>query len=390
MGGRASDDGSLFIVHDRAAVTNLPGGIVVSVRDAGRSREICPSATTSGSAPSRARCSNRGSDEEPRRPGGTTLTRPELKDWIDSLITQGGQRRRQQPPRPRPTTRASAQPRGRVPADRRPDRDRARHPERPHPLIQAACTRPRQRLRPRPARALRTPSKMRSSNAPRSCAPVLSMPTPAATATYRSSRCTSRTTSRAPASASTKRSTSYSTSASPALNRPADAHDILGTYRVVPHPAEMRRLAPTPDEYLELLRTPPRRHPQPGAPEATWAVQGRPKRSRRSPLGPSHSLVNGTLRQGFDPRPTHPPPSHGRSSKCSSSSWKCTHSTTETEKRVARIMMNAELVAAGEHRIIIPGVYRNNYMMALRGMSTNANRDGLDRLARLRATLHRR
>ena len=31
-GGRASDDGSLFIVHDRAAVTNLPGGIVIRPR----------------------------------------------------------------------------------------------------------------------------------------------------------------------------------------------------------------------------------------------------------------------------------------------------------------------------------------------------------------------
>ena len=36
-------------------------------------------------------------------------------------------------------------------------------------------------------------------------------------------------------------------------------------------------------------------------------------------------------------------------------------------------MMNAELVAAGEQRIIIPSVYRNNYMMGLRGMSTNSN-----------------
>jgi hypothetical protein len=40
-------------------------------------------------------------------------------------------------------------------------------------------------------------------------------------------------------------------------------------------------------------------------------------------------------------------------------------------------MMNAELVSAGEHRIIIPSVYRNNYLMGLRGMSSNQHAAGL-------------
>ena len=34
-------------------------------------------------------------------------------------------------------------------------------------------------------------------------------------------------------------------------------------------------------------------------------------------------------------------------------------------------MMNAELVAAGENRIIVPTVYRNNYLMALKALSQN-------------------
>jgi hypothetical protein len=33
--------------------------------------------------------------------------------------------------------------------------------------------------------------------------------------------------------------------------------------------------------------------------------------------------------------------------------------------------MNAELVAAGENRIIVPTVYRNNYLMALKALSQN-------------------
>jgi hypothetical protein len=34
-------------------------------------------------------------------------------------------------------------------------------------------------------------------------------------------------------------------------------------------------------------------------------------------------------------------------------------------------MMNAELVAAGENRIIVPTAYRNNYLMALKALSQN-------------------
>ena len=39
--------------------------------------------------------------------------------------------------------------------------------------------------------------------------------------------------------------------------------------------------------------------------------------------------------------------------------------------RVARILMNAELVAAEENRIIVPTVYRNNYLLALKALSHN-------------------
>lgn len=36
-----------------------------------------------------------------------------------------------------------------------------------------------------------------------------------------------------------------------------------------------------------------------------------------------------------------------------------------------------ELVAAGQARIVVPTVYRNNYLAALRGMSVNGHADGL-------------
>ena len=47
------------------------------------------------------------------------------------------------------------------------------------------------------------------------------------------------------------------------------------------------------------------------------------------------------------------------------------HPFADGNGRVARIMMNAELVAAGENRIIVPTIYRNNYLMTLKALSQN-------------------
>ena len=53
------------------------------------------------------------------------------------------------------------------------------------------------------------------------------------------------------------------------------------------------------------------------------------------------------------------------------------HPFDDGNGRIARVMMNAELVAASEQRIIIPQVYRNNYLMALRALTTNGRADAL-------------
>jgi fido (protein-threonine AMPylation protein) len=47
------------------------------------------------------------------------------------------------------------------------------------------------------------------------------------------------------------------------------------------------------------------------------------------------------------------------------------HPFMDGNGRAARLMMNAEVVAAGESRIIIPTIYRNNYMAALKALSQN-------------------
>ena len=47
------------------------------------------------------------------------------------------------------------------------------------------------------------------------------------------------------------------------------------------------------------------------------------------------------------------------------------HPFTDGNGRMARVMMNAELVSAAQVRIIIPTVYRLNYLAALKGATHN-------------------
>ena len=53
------------------------------------------------------------------------------------------------------------------------------------------------------------------------------------------------------------------------------------------------------------------------------------------------------------------------------------HPFDDGNGRIARVMMNAELVAAAEQRIIIPQVFRNNYLMGLRALTVNRRAEAL-------------
>jgi len=55
------------------------------------------------------------------------------------------------------------------------------------------------------------------------------------------------------------------------------------------------------------------------------------------------------------------------------------HPFSDGNGRIARIVMNAELVAAGEQRIIIPTIYRNNYLAALKAISNRTSPEPLIR-----------
>ncbi|MXX16302.1 MAG: Fic family protein, partial [Gammaproteobacteria bacterium] len=56
------------------------------------------------------------------------------------------------------------------------------------------------------------------------------------------------------------------------------------------------------------------------------------------------------------------------------------HPFSDGNGRVARVMMNAELVAGGEERIIIPTAYRTDYLGALKALSHNRHTTPLIRM----------
>ncbi len=55
------------------------------------------------------------------------------------------------------------------------------------------------------------------------------------------------------------------------------------------------------------------------------------------------------------------------------------HPFADGNGRIARIMMNVELAAENEQRIIIPTVYRNNYLVALKALTHNQQPQALVR-----------
>lgn len=148
--------------------------------------------------------------------------------------------------------------------------------------------------------------------------------------------------------------------------RPQDAHDILGTYEITSSVEEMRRTPRTADEMIDLMKA---RH--------AVIMGGRPDmgpgqfKERANRAGATEFVlpekVEGTLRRAFEI-------GAGLISPFSRAVYMMfiaseVHPFADGNGRAARIMMNAELEAAGEVRIIIPTVFRLNYLSSLRAAS---------------------
>jgi hypothetical protein len=150
--------------------------------------------------------------------------------------------------------------------------------------------------------------------------------------------------------------------------RPEDAHDVLGTWRVVSDQNEMSRLPGNSTELIALLKS---RHARimGGRPDkGPGRFKAEPNRAGATTFV-TPELVEGTLAKGFEIYRGLTSPLHRAIFMMFLISE--VHPFADGNGRVARIMMNAELVAPRENRIIVPTVYRNNYLMALKALSQN-------------------
>ncbi|MGH7574059.1 MAG: Fic family protein [Longimicrobiales bacterium] len=152
--------------------------------------------------------------------------------------------------------------------------------------------------------------------------------------------------------------------------RPADAHDVIGTFRIVSSRDEMSASIADPrndfDDFLGILR---RRH--------HVIMAARPdKNPGELKVEPNYAgntafvapdLVTGTLRKGFEIfRSLRGPFARAAFMMFLVSE---VHPFMDGNGRIARAMTNAELISAGQHRIIIPTVYREDYLLALRSLT---------------------
>lgn len=147
----------------------------------------------------------------------------------------------------------------------------------------------------------------------------------------------------------------------PARNE--DSHDILGTYQLVSNPREMRVVPNSGDHLLQILQyrhrilLPARESKKPGE-----------FKDRNTYAGfVEHHLVKGTLLKAYEYYQALDPGFPRAVFMMFLISE--VHPFLDGNGRLARVMMNAELVSAGVSKIMIPTVYREDYIGALRNLT---------------------
>lgn len=149
-------------------------------------------------------------------------------------------------------------------------------------------------------------------------------------------------------------------------SRPKDAHDIVGTFRLVSDLGEMTQ---TPRDFDHLVKLLQRRHAS--------LMEQRPEllpgtfKDLRNRAGATHfvepNLVLGTLRKGFE---LYAELEVGlRRAVFLMFLVLEVHPFHDGNGRIARVMMNAELLSAGVATAIIPTVFRDDYLQSLRALT---------------------
>jgi len=157
----------------------------------------------------------------------------------------------------------------------------------------------------------------------------------------------------------------------PLAGKLEDSHDVAATYRLAVDPTDRVWVPASGAELVEILQerhrvlmaARPDKHP------------GEMKQRRNYAGGyefVSPELVVGTLKRGFATlRQLHDP--LARAVAMMALVTEC-HPFDGGNGRVARLTANAELSAAGEVRIVIPTVYRNNYLAGLGALSNGTGK----------------
>jgi hypothetical protein len=154
------------------------------------------------------------------------------------------------------------------------------------------------------------------------------------------------------------------------VGRLKDAHDILGTFRLLQDRSAMAVSVTAGKEdaesFIALLRE---RHARmlgerPEARPGEFKVE--PNRAGET-VFVAPDLVLGTLQRGFEMMRALTDPFALAAFVMFLIAE--VHPFTDGNGRVARVFMNAELAAAGETRLLIPIVYRDDYLLALRALS---------------------
>lgn len=165
--------------------------------------------------------------------------------------------------------------------------------------------------------------------------------------------------------------------ATPIPSRDEDSHDVLGTYQIVSDKNQMSRIPDTADELMDILRY---RH--------SVLLNARPSKKpghfkdKNNRAGSTDfvdwQLVEGTLRKGFDLYSILRNPF----AKAAYMMFLVSevHPFLDGNGRIARVMMNAELTSKGLSKIIIPTVYREDYMGALKKLTKQGAADAYIRM----------
>lgn len=158
--------------------------------------------------------------------------------------------------------------------------------------------------------------------------------------------------------------------------RPKDSHDIIGVFQQITHPGWRSQTLSTTPQMLEQLRA---RHAE--------IMQARPEiepgefKDRMNYAGNTAFVaperVRGTLVEGAK-RLSDVAPGMSRALLATFLVAEV-HPFLDGNGRLARLVMNAELSAAGECRIIVPTLAREEYMDCLRKLTRQGDADGFIR-----------